>query len=200
MHFVNPTNAPIEVEATATLHAMADADFRYEADFLFIGNPDIELPSQPGIQRLGPTYFPVPNSLEGANVFAITGHTHKLGVDVEVALTTSPEDEGTMVYQPIGFDWAEPETTRHEPPFVIPDEGGFRFSCEWINETGQTVTFGESTTDEMCFFWAYYYPSQGSKVCVHSEMYTESPLDICCPDDAFFCELINEFLEDGLPQ
>jgi hypothetical protein len=201
MHFVNATNAPIDVEATASLHAMADADFRDEADFLFIGNPDIELPSQPGVQSLGPTYFPVPNSLHGVNVFAITGHTHKLGTDVEVEVTTGEADPGTMVYRPTAFDWAEPETVRHDPPFQIPEDGGFRFTCEWINETGQTVGFGESTTDEMCFFWAYYYPSHGSKVCVHSEIYTDTPLNVCCPDDAAICALINEYLDDGgLPQ
>ena len=200
MHYVNATNQPIEAQATAELHAMADADFRDEADFLFIGNPDIELPSQPGVQSLGPTFFPVPSSLDGVNVFAITGHTHKLGVDVEVEVAAGPDAPGTMVYQPAAFDWAEPETIFHDPPFQIPPDGGFRFTCDWVNETGEWVGFGEATTDEMCFFWAYYYPSRGSKVCVHSEIYTDNPLDICCPDDAVFCALINEYLQDGLPQ
>ena len=31
------------------------------------------------------------------------------------------------------------------------------------------MTFGESATQEMCFFWTYYYPSQGSYLCVHSD-------------------------------
>jgi hypothetical protein len=29
---------------------------------------------------------------------------------------------------------------------------------------------------------------------MHSEMYTENPLDICCPDDEFFCALIQEYI------
>lgn len=199
MHYVNASSEPITVQATAELRAMADADFVHEADFLFIGNPDIQLPSQPGIQTLGPTYFPVPATLLDANVFAITGHTHKLGVDVEVAVTANADDPGRMVYQPDVFDWAEPETVFHDPPFVLGEGSGFRFTCRWINETGQTVEFGESTGDEMCFFWAYYYPSQGSKVCVHSEMYTDNPLDICCPDDVVFCALIQDYLGGDLP-
>jgi hypothetical protein len=199
MHFINASNAPITVEATTELHAMADADFVHEADFLFIGNPDIQLPSRPEIQTLGPTYFPIPNGLDDVNVFAITGHTHELGVDVEVEVAASPEAGGTMVYDPTAFSWSEPETIRHDPPFVIPADGGFRFSCSWVNETGETVGFGESANDEMCFFWAYYYPSQGSKVCVHSEMYTEEPIDICCPDDVL-CALINEYLDQNLPE
>ena len=29
--------------------------------------------------------------------------------------------------------------------------------------------FGESANNEMCFFWAYYYPSKGAYVCVHTD-------------------------------
>ena len=31
--------------------------------------------------------------------------------------------------------------------------------------TAAPVRFGESANDEMCFFWAYYYPSHGTHVC-----------------------------------
>ena len=197
MHFINPSNTPQMASATSTLHVMADADFQYEADFLFIGNPDINLPSSSQVQSLGPTWFPYPATLAGVNVFAITGHTHKLGVDVNVHVAPTEADPGTAVYQPDNFSWSEPETTRMDPPFVLPEGGGFRFTCSWLNDSGQTVGFGESANDEMCFFWAYYYPSKGSKVCVHSEAYTDEPMDICCPDDAVFCALINQYLEDG---
>jgi hypothetical protein len=200
VHYVNPTPTPITVEAVTELHAMPDAEFRHEADFLFIGNPDIQLPSRPDVQQLGPTWFPVRSSLDGVEVFAITGHTHKLGVDVEVEVASGSDQPGTKVYDPVSFSWSEPETIFHDPPFTIPSGGGFRFTCQWINETGRFVDFGESADDEMCFFWAYYYPSRGSKVCVHSELYTQEPIDICCPDDEILCALINEYLGDNLPQ
>jgi len=32
----------------------------------------------------------------------------------------------------------------------------------------------------MCFFWAYYYPSQGSHVCFHTNQFGN--VDVCCPD------------------
>jgi hypothetical protein len=200
MHFINPSNSTVTATATSELHVMPDAEFRDEADFLFIGNPDISLPSSSQVQSLGPTWFPYPSGLDGVNVFALTGHTHQLGVDVNIAVAPTEADPGSMVYQPDNFNWAEPDTVRLDPPLVLPAGGGFRFTCSWINETGGNVGFGESANDEMCFFWAYYYPSKGSKVCVHSEMYTADPLDICCPDDAVFCSLINDYLEDGLPQ
>ena len=65
--------------------------------------------------------------------------------------------------------------------------GGFRFTCEWNNQSGGTVSFGESATDEMCFFWAYYYPSKGSKVCIHTEQ--AGSINVCCPGNAL-CDFL----------
>lgn len=194
MHFINPTAETVTVQATSEMNVMADADFRDEADFLFIGNPDIQLQANPQEQRLE-TWFPLPVNLSTANVFAITGHQHKLGTGVQVQVSTGAADPGEMVYDPASFNWDEPEVVRHDPPFNIPEGGGFHFQCEWVNDSGQYVGFGESANDEMCFFWAYYYPSQGSKVCFHSEIYTDQPYDICCPDSAVECALIQAFLD-----
>jgi hypothetical protein len=195
MHYINASPNVVSATASSELHAMADADFRDEADFLFIGNPDIRLQANPQVQTLGPTWFQVPAALDGVNVFAITGHQHSLGIGVDVKVADSATAAGTSVYAPVDFDWSEPETVIHDPPFVIPDGGGFQFTCDWINDSGQSVGFGESANDEMCFFWAYYYPSQGSKVCFHSEIYTDTPYDICCPDDAVNCALLQAFLD-----
>jgi hypothetical protein len=34
--------------------------------------------------------------------------------------------------------------------------------CTYDNTTGQTVRFGESSDDEMCFTDLFYYPAQGA--------------------------------------
>ena len=126
-------------------------------------------------------YFELPNSLDDINVFAITGHTHHLGRDVQVGTSFDEKGPVTPVYAPANFSWSEPETIIHNPPLQLTDSDGFRFSCEWKNTTNQPVGFGESANDEMCFFWAYYYPSAGAKVCVHTDQVLGG-LDICCPD------------------
>ena len=63
-----------------------------------------------------------------------------------------------------------------------------RFSCQYDNKSSQSVGFGESANDEMCFFWAYYYPSQGSKVCFHTDQIAGG-IDMCCPG-GLFCDQI----------
>src|SRR5262245_15594890 len=58
MHYINPTGAELEVSATSTLVPSSDADFQNEADFLFIGNPDISIPAHTET-TLGPTFLPL---------------------------------------------------------------------------------------------------------------------------------------------
>src|SRR5262249_59124107 len=79
--------------------------------------------------------------IANANFFAITGHTHKLGLDVKVS--TAPVNGGqlTSVYDPQPFLWSEPETTRHDPTFMVATGGGFDFTCSYHNGTSATVIF-----------------------------------------------------------
>jgi hypothetical protein len=177
LHYINATQAPVQL--TATMTVTSTADYKQDADFLFMGNADISLP--PGAKTtLGPTYFPLSVvNLGQINVFALTGHEHQLGTSVTVATATSPSDPGTSVYDPPGWLWSEPATVVHDPPFVVDTDGYFKFSCSWDNTSASTVTFGESANDEMCFFWAYYYPSRGSEVCVTTKR--GGGHTFCCP-------------------
>jgi hypothetical protein len=187
MHFINVTEQPQMAQASVTFQSMADSEFRDEADFLFVGDPDISLPMM-SETTLGPVFFAVPTMYSGVNFFAITGHEHHLGTGVTVEVAPSRTATGTSVYNPPGWLWSEPATVFHDPPFTIPDGGGFRFTCRWNNTTMNRVRFGESANAEMCFFWAYYYPSRGARVCAHSDQ-GGTGIDFCCPGD-IACALI----------
>ncbi len=179
MHFINTTDVPKTLTATAEFTTMSDAAFRDEADFLFIGSPDIDIKA--GQTKSLSAYFPMPTEFADANFFAITGHEHHLGTNVTVKTATGANDPGTSVYAPANFSWSEPETITHTPPFQVPAGGGFKFTCDWDNTAPGAVDtgFGESAGDEMCFFWAYYYPSHGARVCFHTDQ--AGGQDICCP-------------------
>ena len=57
------------------------------------------------------------------------------------------------------------------------------------------MIFGKSATEEMCFFWAYYYPNKGARVCLHTSCIGGvGGGDICCPGDAL-CGLANDVLK-----
>ncbi|MCW5790210.1 MAG: hypothetical protein KIT72_07305 [Polyangiaceae bacterium] len=189
LHYINTTTADVDVTATTSFHTMNTEDFQHEADFLFIGSPDISIPPR-SQATLGPLFFKLPAGYADVNFFAITGHTHQYGRNVTVERTAGRDAQGESVYNVPGWRWDEPETVQHDPPFKVPDGGGFNFTCQWNNTSDQTVRFGESANQEMCFFWSYYYPSQGAKVCVVSQEYGVTE---CCPGGPL-CGLIDDFL------
>jgi len=189
MHYVNSGDAPIDVKGTTDFYAADPATIHDEANILFIGTPDIHLPPN---SMMTVNQFFTPSramlNLDNAKFFAITGHTHKLGVDMNVNLAATKGGTKTPIYAPQPFQWSEPITAVFQPnEFQIPPGGGFDFKCTYDNTTSATVAFGEKTTDEMCFFWAYYYPSQGAHVCVHSD--DHGGVDICCPESSL-CSLL----------
>jgi hypothetical protein len=194
LHYINPTNVPIDVTATTSFVAMDDSQYQNEADFLFIGDPDITIPPNSST-TLGPIFFALPAEYEGVNFFAITGHEHQFGTNVKVSVASGPNDPGTSVYDVPGWLWSEPATVQANPPFQIPSGGGFNFTCDWTNTSNNTVSFGESANNEMCFFWAYYYPSQGARVCMHTSQ--QGGIDLCCPGPSLICTYIQSKLADA---
>ena len=192
LHYINATDQPTEVHVTSTFRSIAEAEYRYPADFLFVGNPDIEIPAGASA-TLGPSYLPLSIEFADAKFFGFTGHQHHYGTNVYVTMAESESGPETPVYDLPNFNWDEPETVFHDPPLSFPAGGGFRFTCEWTNTSGGTVRFGEGVDDEMCFFWAYYYPATGIKTCFHTEQ-TPAPIDVCCPGNPL-CNLIDEYLQ-----
>ncbi len=180
LHYLNASSEVKDVRTTSTFISIPDSEFKYEADFVFMGNPDIKLP--PRSKSSLDSYIPMPETHEGVHFFAVTGHQHHFGKNVKVEVAESKDGPGRPVYDVKNWVWSEPATVFHDPPFDVPKGGGFRFRCDWDNTSDQTVKFGEKTTDEMCFFWGYYYPSVGPQVCVHTEQ-TKVPTDLCCPGD-----------------
>ena len=194
MHYINASDGDLDVHATVEFYAADPATIHDAADLLFVGSPDITLP--PNQMTTLHQFWTVPSyvDLSTSKIFAITGHEHRLGTDVEVSVADSSSGPMTSVYKPSPFVWSEPVTITHDPGFSIPAGGGLDFQCTWFNNTAGTVTFGESATNEMCFFWAYYYPSQGSKVCIHTaDPRAGGNFNACCPGDSL-CDLINGML------
>jgi hypothetical protein len=195
MHYINTTDSPEAIQGNIVFTAADASTIQNEAGLLFTGSPDISIPANQQF-TLNET-FTVPSYLDlsQAHIFAITGHEHHLGTGVQVSVATSASDPGTIVYDHLtNFSWSDPATDQQNPAFSVPVGGGFKFTCTWENTTSNTVSFGESACDEMCFFWAYYYPAPSSEVCVHTDMLGGSAgTDACCPGDAE-CSLIDAYL------
>lgn len=164
MHYINVSQEPQTLEATSTFIPMPSDEVEHEADIMFLGDTNIFIPAMEDA-TLGPTFIQVPERFDGVSYFAITGHEHQWGTNVYVEVAESASVQGTPVYDLPVFLWDEPETVTYDPPFSVPTGGGFKLTCEWSNLSDEPVYFGTSVDDEMCFIWAYYFPSRGPLVC-----------------------------------
>ena len=197
-HFLN--YYPDEIVAHGDVHfdAIAEEDVVDEANILFYGTPDISIPAN-STKQTPWHYLTVP---EGAKVFATTGHTHQYGTLVEIQKSTDGA-EGDDIY-PLGepFVWDEPPVTTYDPPLAFAQSEGFRYRCTWDNTSNKNVGFGESANQEMCFLWAYYYPSVGYRICVNPGGLGAGlvPEQVCCPEGpgSELCSLVQGFISNGL--
>ncbi len=193
-HYLNYYADPITASSVIAFDAIEKEDVAAEGNMLFYGNPDFVIPK-------GGAPYSTPwrwlSVLPGTHVFAVTGHTHQYGTNGEIAQSTSVDDPGMSLYPPAGapYDWEEPPLTYFDPALGFDPDKGFRYRCTWENTSASDVDFGESANAEMCFLWAYYYPSQGYRICL-------SPGDIgggvagdevCCPG-SWVCDYIKGFL------
>ncbi len=197
MHYINTGEMAGSADATVNFYAADPSTISNEAGVLFNGSIDVSLPANQQTTLHEFIQLPSYMDLSKSNIFAITGHEHHLGTQVTVNVGPGSAGPFTSIYDPTPFQWAEPATAYFNAPFSVPFGGGFDLTCSWDNTTSAAVQFGESANDEMCFFWAYYYPaltmvnnvsSSGSEVC----LYSDQGLDVCCPGDGL-CSTIQQY-------
>lgn len=191
-HYLNYFPNDITAHADVYFDGIAASDVVAEANMLFYGNPDLKIPKGPYS-----TPWRFLSVLPGTNVFAITGHTHAYGTSVEIAKSDSVENVGETVYPGQGetFVWDEPPVTRFAPALSFDEGEGFRYRCSWNNTSAGQVEFGESANAEMCFLWAYYYPSQGYRICLSPGSIGGGVAgdEVCCPG-SWVCSYVSQFL------
>lgn len=159
LHYINTSSDPVHIEATTEIYPAEDGAKLQPSTVLLIGTLSFSIPPM-GTASTGPRYIQMPSVLDGVNYFAITGHTHRLGTAVTVSSAASGTATPTPLYAPTPFEWDSPELKPLTPAVQVPTGGGFVLQCDWKNTTNGIVGFGESATQEMCFFWAYYYPKK----------------------------------------
>jgi hypothetical protein len=157
LHYLNASDKTVDVLGEAELFAANASAQLQEGAVLLVGTTDINIPAHTTHQNQ-PKFLALPQGMDGVQFYAMTGHTHRLGTNVSVSSAMNATTPGSMLYAPTNFDWESPEMKSLAPHASIPAGGGFMLQCSWNNTTDAAVTFGESALQEMCFFWAYYFP------------------------------------------
>jgi len=167
MHYVNASPAAIDATGKVFIDTVPVDSTITESDLAFWGTQDINIPPN-GSDDTGVKFQ---QALSATKTFALTTHQHHLGTRMRVWQTDSPD---ALPPAPLAdtSNWSDPPLVLLDPPLTFPQgngvfsSSGLAYECEWQNNTPQTVGFGESVNDEMCFLWHYYYPSQGFQICL----------------------------------
>jgi hypothetical protein len=104
-----------------------------------------------------PVSSPVPESStwsvsKDVTVFTSWSHMHRTAIDFTASLN------GTTFYDE--KSWDSPPLYPHNPPIQMKAGDALTWSCSYYNDTGGTLTFGDSAVNNvMCIYFGQYYPA-----------------------------------------
>jgi hypothetical protein len=161
-HYINTTAAPIQGHGQVTFHTTpkASAPPYTPVSFIFWGSTKFSIPPNASAS----TDMLFQQGVAGSHLFVITTHQHRLGTGISVWESSAAGQMGQQIAD--DTDWSNPPWSLMSQQYDFDGTNGLTFQCKWTNTTNQTVTFGESALDEMCFIGGYYYPSKGLDFCL----------------------------------
>lgn len=153
VHYLNTTTGTLHVEANFSMRYVNADQVKYKAAGVFLNNFGLQVP--PGMSSASKSY----TLTDDIQLLAAVSHMHRHAISF-----TSTASDGQMLYQ--GTEWDEPKVANFDPPMQIASGTTITWTCAYDNETGMTLTFGESAaSNEMCIFNGVYYPSaDGSSI------------------------------------
>jgi cytochrome c553 len=125
-----------------------------------------------GTLAFGSTHFSIPprtakwgircdyqlrSKYQGVKFFAATPHMHKLGLGVMTERIPGGTGSPQVVFGQTPFSFENQEAAKID--VSVEDGDIMRTHCTWKNTGDTAVTWGENTSDEMCFNFLNYYPA-----------------------------------------
>ncbi len=161
-HYLNVGATAIEGHGSVSFQGgpVSAAGAFQPADVLVWGTTQISIPAE----STWSTGVHFQAGMAGTHMLSLTTHEHRLGSRVQVWTSAAPGSQGELLAD--AKDWASPAWLVLPTPLDFDGTNGVSYQCDWNNTTNETVNFGESALDEMCFVIGYYYPSTGVDLCL----------------------------------
>jgi hypothetical protein len=156
LHLFNASDQPLSGESAIHIKSPATPPATL-AEMVFAGAFGINLPPATGGQP------PQPRNVSGGctvatgyNLFAVWPHMHQLATHQKVELTHMGT---TTMLHDLDFHFAEQTYYLKTPIVQVMAGDQIRVTCTYLNTTGTTVRWGDSSNQEMCFSGFYRYPA-----------------------------------------
>jgi hypothetical protein len=92
-----------------------------------------------------------------STLFIVQPHMHQLGKHLRFGHAPAGQEFNVLFDQPYSFD--AQVHAELSPPVALAAGDQLGIECTYDNPTAQTVTFGESSKEEMCFAGLWAYPA-----------------------------------------
>jgi len=152
LHLFNTSDAPITGHS-GILATLVDAvPKEKQAEMIFSGTVNIDIPPGQTVTVGGGCTFQ-----KDATLFTYWPHMHQHATHQTVTLTKG--GVATPMHD-AAFDFQEQKNYELSPTVAIHAGDSIRTDCTYTNNDTTSLTFGDSSTAEMCFTGLYRYPKQ----------------------------------------
>jgi hypothetical protein len=151
LHLFNASSEPLTGRSGVLVHTLDEADVENVAQGVLAGPIQLQIP--PGhVTQSGQCTLP-----KDATLFSVGPHMHQLGVHMKIVAQSSVAGSTMLFDGPYSFD-----SQQRYPVEFLPLKAGdaVHVECTYENTTDRTVSFGQSTRDEMCFAALILFPAQ----------------------------------------
>ncbi|HLK37578.1 MAG TPA: hypothetical protein VKU41_12550 [Polyangiaceae bacterium] len=151
-HYLNSGSSPLTANVTIAITVVPRASVKTHVGSIFLNNTFFSVPA--GV----PMSTPVAESawnvplLSDYDIFTSWSHMHRWG------LKFTASANGSTFYSET--NWDSPQLFVHEPYLAMKGGTNITWSCDYYNDTGSTLTFGESAVNSvMCIYIGQYFPA-----------------------------------------
>ncbi len=128
------------------------ANFRKSTAQVLHLNGEATAPAHSTVDNVTPCTVSVPSDVA---VLSVTPHMHLLGVHSKLELTRG---ETHTVLHEAPFEFVSQRSLPFDPPVTLKTGDVLTITCSYQNDTDRSVSWGGSTTDEMCVYYFVLNP------------------------------------------
>ncbi len=151
LHLFNVTRAPITGRSGVEVLRVDPADVVHEAEIVLAGKlRDLEVTPGKSTQSGSCAMS------HDVTVFAVFPHMHQLGSHMRA--TAEPATRSATVLVDAPYDFEDQRYYPVEPHVSLAAGDRVTVDCEYQNPSAETIGFGDSSLEEMCFVGLYRYP------------------------------------------
>jgi hypothetical protein len=148
VHYINPGTTPITGHVALTIYVAKPNIITQHVGILFLNQGLLNVPAT-GQPSTSTSSFTLPQDI---HLLTSVSHMHKRATDFTATTST-----GQTLFQT--NQWAEPAPKQYSPATLLSAGTKITWSCTYVNDTGQVLTFGESAaTNVMCISVSTFYP------------------------------------------